>query len=285
MELVRWLRLTTLTVLGLGLGVTSHWSAAIATSFSAREVDQNRYVLLASSGGSRLTILEQISDTRPCWQQNGNEVEALLLNFDFTGLCGRYSDLNGYSVRAAGKDFGLRYRLQVQPEGNSMVLYAAPRQAGPALEIGRTRGVPAELGRIYLNPGWRVTRRVYEGQTVGHIYLTSDQSEATLIANARNLSSPETPVATRPQPPAPPPVVSPPSPRPGVSDRPSVPEQTVVAAPDPAPPSRRSRRRSLFENLFRLDIHFSIDPGASSERQDDEESRENSGVNFRLRNY
>ncbi|MBD1913081.1 MULTISPECIES: DUF3747 domain-containing protein [unclassified Leptolyngbya] len=184
MKLARWLRLTTLTALGLGLGLTSNWAAAIATNFSAADVDQNRFVLVATSGGSRLTILEQITNARSCWQANGEEIDVLLLNFDFTGICGRSSDLNGYSIRAAGQDLGAQYRLQVRPEGNVMVLYATPRRGGTSLEVGRTRALPREFGRIYLNPGWRIARRVYNGRDLGHLYLANDQSEATLVANA-----------------------------------------------------------------------------------------------------
>lgn len=188
MKLARWLRLTTLTALGLGIGLTSNWSAAIATNFASAEVDQSRFVLLATAGGSRLTILEQVSNARSCWQANGDEVDVLLLNFDFTGICGRSSDLNGYSVRAAGQDLGSQYRLQVRTEGNAMVLYATPRRGGTSLEVGRTRSLPQEFGRIYLNPGWRIARRVYNGQALGHLYLANDQSEATLVANASRSS-------------------------------------------------------------------------------------------------
>jgi len=279
MKLARWLRLTTLTALGLGLGLIHNGSAAIATNFAATEVDPNRYVLLATPGGSRLTILEQISDTRACWQENGNEVDPLLLNFDFTGICGRYTDLNGYSVRTAGEDLGLLYRLQVRTEGNAMVLYAVPRRDGPALEIGRTNGLPSQYGQIYLNSGWRLTQRLYNGQTIGHVYLTSNQTEATLIANASNPSRPGSSVVTRPRPTNPVPVGDRPAPTPA-------PNPTVVRQPDPEPAPRRSRRAgSLLDSLFRIDINFSINPSSNSNHRDETNSREDPAVNLRLRNY
>lgn len=180
MKLSRWLRLTTLTALGLGIGLSSGWQDAIATTFDKAEVDQNRFILLANAGGSRLTILEQVSNARACWQEQGSEVDPLLLNFDFTGICGRYSDLNGYSVRVNDQDLGLTYRLQVANEGDSMVLYAMPRRSGVPIAIGRTRGIPQEFGEIELFPGWRVTRRVYNGRELGHIYLTNDQTMAAI---------------------------------------------------------------------------------------------------------
>jgi len=235
MKLARWLRLTTLTTLGLGLGLTSHWQDAIASTFGSTEVDQSRYVLLAANGGSRLTILEQISNSRSCWQANGNEVDVLLLNFDFTGICGRFSDLNGYSVRAAGQDLGSQYRLQVRNEGNAMVLYATPRRGGTSLEVGRTRSLPNEFGQIYLNPGWRITRRSFNGQTLGHVYLTHDQSEATLVASARSQTGGGSTVVTRPTTgTGTVPVVDRPSPGSG---------STVVTPPETTErPSRRNRR-------------------------------------------
>jgi N-acetylmuramoyl-L-alanine amidase len=201
MKLVRWLRLSTLTAIslsigGLGIGLTAFQPEAIASTFDNAEVNQDRFVLLATEGGSRLTILEQISNTRACWDQNGSEVDPLLLNFDFTGICGRASDLNGYSIRVDNQDLGLQYRLEVATEGDSMVLYARSRRGGPRLEVGRTRGIPQEFGEIELNPGWRVTRRVYNGQALGHLYLTNDQTLTALLQESP--SRPPTSVATRP---------------------------------------------------------------------------------------
>ena len=35
----------------------------------------------------------------------------MLATFDFTGICNRYIDGNGYSLRIGGDDLGTRYRL------------------------------------------------------------------------------------------------------------------------------------------------------------------------------
>lgn len=205
MKLVRWLRLSTLTAIslsigGLGLGLPAFQSTAIASTFDDAEVSQDRFVLLATEGSSRLTILEQISNDRACWSQSGSEVDPLLLNFDFTGICGRSSDLNGYSIRVNDQDLGLQYRLEVETRGDTMVLYAQPRRGGQRLEIGRTRSMPQEFGEIELYPGWRITRRVFNGQTLGHLYLANDQSLTALLQNSP--ASPPTTVATRPTTPA-----------------------------------------------------------------------------------
>jgi len=238
MKLVRWLRLSTFTAIslsigGLGMGLTAFQSAASASTFDNAEVSQDRFILLANEGSSRLTILEQISNARACWEQNGSEVDPLLLNFDFTGICGRASDLNGYSIRVDNQDLGLQYRLEVETVGNTMVLYAQPRRGGQRLEIGRTRGVPQEFGEIELNPGWRITRRVYNGQTLGHLYLTNDQTLTALLQNSPS-RPPTSVVTTRPTTPSP---TTPTTTTPG-----SVVAQPVAETPAPRRTFRRFSR-------------------------------------------
>lgn len=264
MKLARWLPLTVLTALTIGVGGMQ--DPAIATSFSNTEVDQNRFVLLATPGGSRLTILEQVSDSRPCWRETAGVVEPLLLGFDFTGICSRGTDRNGYSVRVEGQDLGLVYTLRTVTQGNVMVLYAAPsRPTSPTLEIGRSRSNGAGFNRIVLNSGWRLTRRTYQGRPLGHIYLTNDRSLASLataspVATLPPTTSNPTPPSPRPTPPATPiggvrptqpstPIVIPvpppatgtisPSPTPGAGTTPSAGNPTVPpisGAPLPPPP-------------------------------------------------
>lgn len=213
MNLKGWLSLATLTT--LEVTASGLFSIASAIGFANAEVNQNRFILMATAGGSRLTILEQITDERPCWRTNGNEVDPLLLTFDFTGICGRGTDRNGYSVRVGGQDLGLQYSLRTETIGNRMVLYAVPSDRSQVpLEVGRTNGLPNQFGQIYLNPGWRLTRRVYDGRNLGHLYLTNDQSLPTLIAaNSPYTGYPTPPTPTRPTPrPPQPPVID-------VSDR------------------------------------------------------------------
>lgn len=202
MKLARWLPLTVLTALTIGVGGMQ--DPAIATTFSNTEVDQNRFVLLASPGGSRLTILEQVSDSRPCWRETGGVVEPLLLGFDFTGICSRGTDRNGYSVRVEGQDLGLVYTLRTVTQGNASVLYAVPsRNTSPTLEIGRSSSNASGFNRVALNSGWRLTRRVYQGRPLGHIYLTNDRALASLGTSSAIATRPPTttqPPTTRPTP-------------------------------------------------------------------------------------
>lgn len=185
---------------------------AAAAQFEQMEVDQSRYIVLAAPAGDlgyKLMIFEQIQDSRPCWSESGSNpstVEPLLLTFDFTGICSRAIDSNGYSVRTAGQDLGLEYSLRLVQQGNRLVLIAASnRDRNAQIAIGDTRGLPTGFSRIVLYPGWRLTRRAFNGRQVGHLYLTHDQPMQTLLASAPRLThSSVTAVSTLPTAPVPP---------------------------------------------------------------------------------
>ncbi len=226
-----WIRrcLAGLAVLGLGWGATP---AAIAVQFDQREVTQNQFILIAApygSGSHQLLILQQLSQRRACWREYGSNpvmVEPLLLNFDFTGICDRSTDSNGYSIRIAGQDLGLQYGLRLARQTNDLVLVAYPLRDRnlPTLELGRTNGVPSGFGKIILDPDWRLTRRVYQRRDLPHLYLTRNELPAGISPSAiaaRPSSSspmPATPSAVGTPPPLPVqrPVV-PPRPRPGTA--------------------------------------------------------------------
>jgi hypothetical protein len=50
------------------------------------------------------------------------------------------------------------------------------------LKIGRTDGIGTSLIKIKLEPGWRFTKRTYNGQALGHIYLTCDRAAPGNVA-------------------------------------------------------------------------------------------------------
>jgi hypothetical protein len=171
-------------------------SSQVAARFDQREIDANQVIAIAApigrTNGYQLLVVEQLSNQRPCWQEQGSNptrVEPLLLNFDFSGICGRGTDSNGYSIRAGQEDLGVQYNLQVLERGGELVLVGVPigRDRNlPRLEIGRTRGMAeGEFSRIYLDSGWRFTRRSYQGRTLGHIYLTHDLTLAQLANQTR----------------------------------------------------------------------------------------------------
>jgi N-acetylmuramoyl-L-alanine amidase len=176
----------------VGLSLTALAGPVGAVAFDSREVDPSRFIAIAAPAGRslhQLLILEQVNDSRACWQESGAApavVEPLLLEFDFTDICNRSTDSNGYSVRVGGDDLGWRYSLRVVKSDNDMVLVAVSNRdpSVPPIEIGRTNGLTDGFARITLTPGWRMTQRVYEGEAVGHIYLTNDQDIETLIATA-----------------------------------------------------------------------------------------------------
>jgi N-acetylmuramoyl-L-alanine amidase len=220
------LKLVTVMLVGL-TAISAAKSAIASTLFSQQEVDSSRFAVVASpyAGGTayQLLIIEQLSSARPCWSESGAglvQVNPLLSEFDFTGICGRSIDSNGYSIRTAGEDLGWRYSLRVVRRDNDMLLVGAPtvdRQAGD-LVIARTGGLNNGFTKFKLEPGWRLTKRAFNGQPVGHVYLTNDQTLASLNTLA---------LANRPTPP----VVSTAS-----LPRPVVPVvQLVPAKPQPAP--------------------------------------------------
>lgn len=192
-------RLTTITALmTAALGASALASTtAIAQSYGEQSISSDRAVAIAEpvSNGRfyRLLILEQLSDQRACFSERSGSptvIEPLLLNFDFTGICGRRSDSNGYSVRIGNEDLSRRYRLQVTRRGDNLVLVALPGalpgRGGdlPVLEVGRSNGVANDFVKIELDPGWQMSRRTLNGSAQGHVYLSNSQSLEAVVAQA-----------------------------------------------------------------------------------------------------
>jgi N-acetylmuramoyl-L-alanine amidase len=190
-------------------------ATAWANTFGQQPIDPNLAVTIASPvrNGAfyNLMILEQVPNRQQCWQEQGSGpvvVDPLLLNFNFEGACDRKTDSNGYSVRINGQDLGVQYRLEISPRQNDLVLFARHTRdrSQPAIEIGRTHGRTDGFLRIQLNPGWQLARRTYNGQPVGHIYVTHDAPLAGATATA-----PVTPITppTVTRPTTPPPTTAP----------------------------------------------------------------------------
>ncbi|CAK6692545.1 MULTISPECIES: DUF3747 domain-containing protein [unclassified Synechococcus] len=157
--------------------------AAQGALFSARDVDQSKFVLVAAPIGdglrAQLNIYEQVSDRRPCFSTSGSSptrVEPLLGSFDFTRICSRYMDANGYSLRVGGSDLGTVYRLSVVRQGSDNILLAAPgrNQAGPEVVVARTQGQSDGFLLFVPEPGWKLMRRHFGDRALGHLYLYRD---------------------------------------------------------------------------------------------------------------
>ncbi|GGA50641.1 hypothetical protein CYANOKiyG1_70170 [Okeania sp. KiyG1] len=132
--------------------------------------------------GYKLIILEQRSNQRPCWSESEAGlypilVEPLLLDFNFSGICGRATDSNGYSIRVDGNDLSLSHRLILQNVGGEIKLFGISLTGDKKL-IGRSRGLSNGMMKIFLEPGWQFTKRSYQGKVIGHFYFSYDSFAA-----------------------------------------------------------------------------------------------------------
>nr|WP_254940612.1 DUF3747 domain-containing protein [Cyanobium sp. Morenito 9A2] len=151
--------------------------------FDAREVIQDRFILVAAPIGkgerAQLNIYEQVSNRRPCYVTVGAspaQVDPLLGRFDFTGICNRYIDGNGYSLRVGGSDLGTVYRLGVVRQANDTLLIASPTKSnpGPEMVVARTGGAGSGFLLLVPEPGWKVMRRHFGTRALGHVYVYRD---------------------------------------------------------------------------------------------------------------
>lgn len=149
--------------------------------FGAREVDPTRFLLVAAPIGTsgeryQLNIYEQLKPTRPCFAVGEGKpaaVNPLLSTFDFTGICGRFIDANGYSLRIGGSDLATSYRLSVVKGGKDILLVARPIKSlsQPEVVVARAGGVGSGFLKLELEPGWTLKRRHFGGRSLGHVYL------------------------------------------------------------------------------------------------------------------
>lgn len=231
--------------LGVAIAVSGLRTLPVKAQMAQQELDQNGVVLVASpyQNGEQhqLLIIEQLSSARACWGEqkmnNMTLINPLLSEFDFSGICGRATDSNGFSVRMGGQDLNWRYALQVVEKDNQLWLMArstSARKSMPDLLVGRVGGTTPSFAKIVLEPGWRVTRRIAEGKLTGHFYLTHDRSLEQVVAALQGNSTNANPtpeqtstVTTTFIPPVSTPNMAPPA----------VTESTPAAVP-PAPPTR-----------------------------------------------
>ncbi|MBE9128800.1 MULTISPECIES: DUF3747 domain-containing protein [unclassified Coleofasciculus] len=203
MKSLRWLKATLLaTASCLAVGVLS---PTMAGTFDNAEVNEDNFIAVAAPFGEgkyQLLIIEQRSNQRACWQESGSSptvVDPLLLNFDFTGICGRSTDSNGYSMRMSGQDLGLDYLLRIVERNGELLLVGTNRmnRRAPEVILGRSGGVSqGNFHKIVLEPNWRLTRRTYQGKALGHLYLTSDTA-APVTPGVSTTPPPLPPAVTR----------------------------------------------------------------------------------------
>jgi len=268
-----------------------------ATDFGEREMTQSQFVAIARPYGQNkydLLILYQIPGQRPCWSEKGEKpttIDPLLLNFDFTGICERSTDSNGYSIRIDHQDYGLDYLLRIVERNGELLLIGTPRQAKGHGEriIGRTYGLTSGLLKISLNPGWQFSKRTYQGQVLNHVYLTGDSQAfipepTTVVTNSKPITPPSGElIFTAPSTPTQPPKTAtlPPIPpqRPETASLPPVPPpippqrpETATLPPLPPPPSPNAAivpppppgaRKNLSDVLGSLNGNTPVKPAPS----------------------
>lgn len=176
------------TIAAATLGAFGTMETVSSATFGQTEVNQDSFVAVAAPRGTsahQLLVVEQVSNTRSCWDESGaapTMVDPLLVNFDFTGICGRSTDSNGYSIRVDGQDLALNYSLRVVERDNDLVLIGAPdNRNAEELEIARANGTTDGFAKLNLEPGWKFTKRTYNDQVLGHVYLTFDSDAPVII--------------------------------------------------------------------------------------------------------
>ena len=211
-----YLRAAGLTAVGLLAAGLSQESAARAL-FDSAAVPEKHFAVLAQPIGRaqwKLLVLEQIKVQPRCWRaRQDGLVEPSLNRFNFSGICKRYLDSNGYSLRSGGQDLGTRFRFRLKRSGTSLKLEALdPQQRAPLL-VGQA---PLPAGRdpngfvaLRLEPGWALERRVYQGRPLNHLYFAHQDPVNRLLALASSrgqrsgfnrLGNPMAPIAPPPLP-------------------------------------------------------------------------------------
>ena len=178
------------------IAITTPLLPAIA-QFSEEPVPEQQVIAVAVPAGAigyNLAVIEQIPGQQDCFALNGSEptiVDPLWTTFDFTGSCSRATDSNGYSVRLDGQDNSLDYRLDVVTKADELQLVAYNRNDGSKTVVGQTNGIAedGEYLKIDLKPGWKLSKKAYEGKVLGGYFFSGD-SQA--IAAAGDGSAPTT---------------------------------------------------------------------------------------------
>lgn len=169
--------------------ISASYQLAARSIFDKVELEPKKMMLVATLLRRKyaLTVIEQLSDERPCWTEMNKDYPVILqldlLDFNFSGICGRATDSGGYSIRMGDEDLGLDYKLGLLPRDEAILLVGTPDSPGlPEIIIGQTHGISGEPMKIFLNPGWRMTKRAYEDKILGHYYFTHDSRVDELLS-------------------------------------------------------------------------------------------------------
>lgn len=188
----------------------------LAQNFGNTAVNEANFLVVAVPGSAaqpyKLLIVEQIKPKPACWSlanesQRPTQVNPLWNSFDYTGVCRVQKDSNGYGIRLNDQDLQAP-RFEVNQQNGELLLQFAPTTTSrDRITIGRTGGISStKFTKIYLNPGWSLTKRTFGGQIVSSnlIYFTNSLTLAQLQGE-----TPPTPTPPTPTPPTPPRPTSP----------------------------------------------------------------------------
>lgn len=164
---------------------------AAANLFDSQPLNEESFAVLAQAVGRdrwKLLVLEQIQARPLCWEERSDGlVNPSLNSFDFTGICSRYLDSNGYSLRTGGSDMDRAFRLRVENDRQGLVLTAMDPNRGVPIVVARAKAVKRDRDafvKLTLEPGWSLERRAYKGRTLSHVYFAHADSTASLLAKA-----------------------------------------------------------------------------------------------------
>ena len=168
------------------------------------ELDQNQILAVAIPGRFyNLVVIEQIPEKEDCWREIGSQptvIDPLWTTFDFTGICRRATDSNGYSVRLDGQDTSQHYSLDVVEKNGEVQLIAISREDRSRTVIGKTFGkAEGQFMKIHLNPGWEFTKKTVDEKVLGHFFLSGDSIEIA-AAGDNPPAPPPVPVVNTPVP-------------------------------------------------------------------------------------
>ena len=159
--------------------------------FNSQPVRQDQFIVLARPVGRSnwaLLVLQQLTTQPRCWSKRSDGlVDPSLNRFNFTGICSRYLDSNGYSLRSGGEDLGSRVRMRLHQQGRDLRLETSQQQQRSSVVIGRA-AIPQRdrhgFVSLRLEPGWRLERRVYQGKPLNHLYFAHREPFNRLLARA-----------------------------------------------------------------------------------------------------
>ena len=179
-----------LTALAAGASVSLLPQVRAGDLFSSQPLDNSRFAVLAKPVGRSdwtLLVLEQLAPLPRCWDSRADGlVDPALNRFDYTGICSRYLDSNGYSLRVGQNDLGGSYRLRLQQQGTNLQLLAMNPKEATELVVGKGRLSRRDRDgfvALQLEPGWELQRRVYGQQALSHVYFANATPLARLLAS------------------------------------------------------------------------------------------------------